>query len=852
MVEAVSKQGKQAWQKWLPVLCAGVGLLGVLTCGYGYAAQSTDLLIEGGARVAGNVDVYNTKVQVLSKTGDAAEGYNAEYSTHEAKLFPQIGTKGDEITYAIATCNSSKTKTYELTGLDKVVEALGSLNAEITKIEVGTRLVLGTKVAPGECVQTEVKFTQDGSNADVASLMLDYEWTEYNGTPFSIDYMQDMTPEICAATSERETKQLEDKRDGHKYWVTKMHDGRCWMAQDLDYDGGGDIGYTREQVDNLEWDNDGTSSPAQYMYNGDWEQGHESDGSYYSYMAAMNVCPIGWRLATGGVGGEWDKLVDVAELNELGNSGKTSWPEWWERVAEAPFYLRATGYVDGKKGLRGLTTRTGWTSTRSGARPNTSFAIGYGDEYPDQKYYVDWDDTNFFGEPARCIAKTGSEAQVKELLTIETMQEMTADVCAVSQEGDAKQLVDERDGKKYWVTKLPDGQCWMTQNLDYDGGGTRFDDSSDISKWDSAKNANPANYYYRGDNELGRESLGSLYSYKAANSVCPTGWRLPIGGPNGDYYNLLGDYAGTTTTAKNQAAAAAAKYLKSPYFFVYGGWVDANDGFVYNGTRANYRSARVAGDSTIYTLDLSVKDKVMRSLAGDDTHYGESVRCVYGEPANEPQDIYTIETMQELTTQICMNTTLYDNQTRRLLTDTRDGHKYWISRLSKDGNCWMVQNLDYDGGGTRFDSTSDFSKWENSGWPEQYYYRGDWQDELVSYGSLYTWKTAQNVCPAGWRLPTTEEEVALWSGIPNSAAGVNKLKAAPFYFVTSGYVEPGDGVLSEGKEGYWWASTQAPVGGYAMAINVKGNGYVRPNTDEGAAGGGSYWGESVRCMMSGN
>lgn len=94
--------------------------------------------------------------------------------------------------------------------------------------------------------------------------------------------------------------------------------------------------------------------------------------------------------------------------------------------------------------------------------------------------------------------------------------------------------------------------------------------------------------------------------------------------------------------------------------------------------------------------------------------------------------------------------------------------------------------------------------------------------------------------------------MALWSGIPNSAAGVNKLKAAPFYFVTSGYVEPGDGVLSEGKEGYWWASTQAPVGGYAMAINVKGNGYVRPNTDEGAAGGGSYWGESVRCMMSGN
>jgi len=830
------------------VAFAVLGMLGIVVCGYGYAAQSTNLLIEGAGTIRANVDIRNTGIKVISKSDDAYEGYNAEYSVNEAKLFPQITAADGQMTYAITTCNYSTTKTFELTGLDQPATALGKMDAEVAKVEVGTDLAIGTKVGPGECVETEVIFTQTVADAAVGAMTLDYTWTEYVGVPFDIEYMQDMTPAVCAATSKRETKQLIDKRDGHKYWVTKMHDGNCWMTQDMDYDGGGDVRYTREQVDNLEWDNDGTSSPAQYYYNGDWEKGHDSDGSYYSYMAAMNVCPAGWRLASGGVGGEWDKLFDVAGLNELGNSGKSSWPDWWGRVAEAPFYLKATGYVDGNKGLRGLTTRTGWTSTRSDVRPNTSLAIGYGDEYSDQKYYVDWADTNFYGEPARCIAKTGNETEAKELLTIEKMQEMTATICDASQEGDAKQLIDERDGKKYWVTKLPDGQCWMTQNLDYDGGGTRFDGSSDVSKWDSVKNANPANYYYRGDNELGRESLGSLYSYKAANSVCPAGWRLPIGGTNGDYYNLLGNYTNGTIAAAN----AAKKYLQSPYFFVYGGWVDANDGFVHSGTRANYRSARIAGDSAIYTLDLSVSDKVMQSIAGDDTHYGESVRCVYGEPAQEPEDIYTIETMQEMTSQICANTTLYNDQTRRLLTDTRDGHKYWVSRLSKDGNCWMVQNLDYDGGGTRFDSNSDFSKWLNSGWPEQYYYRGDWQDELLSYGSLYTWKSAQNVCPANWRLPTTDEEVALWSGVANTLAGVNKLKAAPFYFVTSGYMEPGQGVLSEGIEGYWWSSTQAPKGGYAMSINAKGKQYVRPNTDEGMAEGGSYWGESVRCMLSGN
>ena len=38
-------------------------------------------------------------------------------------------------------------------------------------------------------------------------------------------------------------------------------------------------------------------------------------------------------------------------------------------------------------------------------------------------------------------------------------------------EGDSIQAVDERDGKKYWVTRLADGNVWMTQNLDLDIGG---------------------------------------------------------------------------------------------------------------------------------------------------------------------------------------------------------------------------------------------------------------------------------------------------------------------------------------------------------------------------------------------
>ncbi|MBR3052321.1 hypothetical protein IKG60_01720 [Candidatus Saccharibacteria bacterium] len=52
-----------------------------------------------------------------------------------------------------------------------------------------------------------------------------------------------------------------------------------------------------------------------------------------------------------------------------------------------------------------------------------------------------------------------------------TMQSMTSAICnATTMIGEASQvqLIDARDKSLYWVTKLEDGHCWMTQNLDLD------------------------------------------------------------------------------------------------------------------------------------------------------------------------------------------------------------------------------------------------------------------------------------------------------------------------------------------------------------------------------------------------
>ena len=86
--------------------------------------------------------------------------------------------------------------------------------------------------------------------------------------------------------------------------------------------------------------------------------------------------------------------------------------------------------------------------------------------------------------------------QAVGLMTITNMQDMTSALCNVSEVGDTKQLVDTRDGKKYWVAKLADGNCWMTQNLALDittTAGLKASDTDIESDWNSSSAYPPTN-----------------------------------------------------------------------------------------------------------------------------------------------------------------------------------------------------------------------------------------------------------------------------------------------------------------------------------------------------------------------
>lgn len=91
-----------------------------------------------------------------------------------------------------------------------------------------------------------------------------------------------------------------------------------------------------------------------------------------------------------------------------------------------------------------------------------SFAAHIGNDKPADTY-----------ENEATLSVVSSPLEVTNDFGIITMQEMTSIVCAnatdLNNDGEiSAQLKDTRDGKYYWVNKLADGKCWMTQNLDLD------------------------------------------------------------------------------------------------------------------------------------------------------------------------------------------------------------------------------------------------------------------------------------------------------------------------------------------------------------------------------------------------
>lgn len=146
-----------------------------------------------------------------------------------------------------------------------------------------------------------------------------------------------------------------DARDNHTYWVQKLPDNKCWMLTNLGYAGGGinTYGDIKTLLNGTSDSSNSYTSPKYYVtpstvnYTSEPNSpststsGSGQYGYLYNWCAAMggqtttsacanaatpipsssiSVCPAGWRLPTGGSGGEFQLLNNAINGGSSGSS----------------------------------------------------------------------------------------------------------------------------------------------------------------------------------------------------------------------------------------------------------------------------------------------------------------------------------------------------------------------------------------------------------------------------------------------------------------------------------------------------------------------------------------------------
>ena len=185
-------------------------------------------------------------------------------------------------------------------------------------------------------------------------------------TLHSISTMQQMTSEICAATTTPlkttttldtdgsqsgdvnfvPTKTLVDIRNNNTYTVSKLADGKCWMTQNLRIAGKTIAPADSDVTANYTIPASSLSGFSSYDTSNAYV---DSDGGFYTWYTAtagtgiqsmssgnttVSICPKGWRLPTGGDSGEFQTLDDNYNYNSS------------SALRSSPMNLTLSGYVD--------------------------------------------------------------------------------------------------------------------------------------------------------------------------------------------------------------------------------------------------------------------------------------------------------------------------------------------------------------------------------------------------------------------------------------------------------------------------------------------------------------------------
>ena len=182
--------------------------------------------------------------------------------------------------------------------------------------------------------------------------------------------------------------------------------------------------------------------------------------------SGMSNIPTG--TATSGNTSNWafkiDKLDSTLTLNNIYSNGPASIPSTWSYIAK-----KESNTADVTSGSR---ITANYSIYISGTQPAGTYTgqVKYVMLHPSSSAHPTTTLESAFALAGK------SKINITDPITGDTgeyyaMQDMDSSICestSLTDENNTIRLVDTRDNKLYYVAKLRDGHCWMTQNLDLD------------------------------------------------------------------------------------------------------------------------------------------------------------------------------------------------------------------------------------------------------------------------------------------------------------------------------------------------------------------------------------------------
>ena len=610
-----------------------------------------------------------------------------------------------------------------------------------------------------------------------------------------------------------------DNRDDQVYYIKRLDDGLCWMMDNLNL---GAIDLTNDLTStntNLSATVPAstfnsyrktratqTYTSAEYipLTKTNSSTGDDVDatsgiklGTLYNFCAASagtacadtsrnditsDICPAGWRLPKGGYTDSTNEYYNLYTNPTYETYNKMLAPvsENGASFTIAGYFRKGSPVSQGEYGFYWSSVVYSDTLVRVLSFSNPSVnAVGR--------------QARNEGRSMRCVLDGAPRMQN---ISDNTLNEL------VPNTGDSTTLKDGRDGQEYTVTKLPDGNVWMTQNLRFTGttltpADSNVNSDKTLNYYDLKGGSNsydqpgihdgtdtPLGVYYNYAAATAGNVAGSSNSIEASEDICPAGWRLP-------------------TSAEERGITSYVSAFSPTYggYYYSGSWSDNSAGGFWSSTASNATSR--------YYLRYENNGLSVYSPSSG-RPLGIFVRCIYS------------KTMQEFSATDANSMTT--NQTRTL-KDDRDGQLYTVAKLG-DSNVWMTRNIAIgcDGSGANYGSSiinttfttdksnvssNSFSLSSANDFSQGSNYddariacdstRGAWYNYAAASagtitGDSNTDEAQASICPKGWRLPTYAETL-----------GILGYKAN-YLPVTGGYYSAAGALTSTGY-GYQWAST---------------------------------------------